>query len=716
MTTLDTEAPIFSGGGLTGFEVTDQEVPSYEGGALVSPFAAGLTSEDESVQSADSLEALVAELEDEEFDETVEGLVDEVAGHHLRALTRYGDQEQVADQEAEQWLEQLGESVDRGLAELEQRFADRRLDSFGEGEVAGVLGEYARDPESSSEQFLGGLVKKAFSAAKAVAAGAVKGLSRLVPLGPVFAALRKLVRPLLRRVLSKAINRLPAPLRGPATQLAHRLGLSEAEAEPSLTEAFDAQLAEALLAPSDAAQEQVLSEAAYDDGAMQSEDPLSDLDRARATLARQLSEAEPGRPPTEQLEQFIPVVMAAMPLIRTGVRIIGRDRIKNFVAGQLATLIQGYVGPQAARALAPHVADAGLRLLSLESAAPEQLGAEALVDTLQEAVVDVMSLPAEALDDPLRLEAEVGDALGAAAVRNLPPAVLRDDLPDHDPDRPGWVAMPRAGRARRYRRSARRFDVTLTRARAGEVELPGAETLEERLLDAGVATWPVNAEVQVFETMTGGHLGHLAAGEGEGVLPAEFEELSPATAGLLLGRAALGTRPGVLGPAGRRYFRVVVPGRRVVRHRSRIAFRLRPQLARPELRVHLRVGERTAHRLAGLLERQEQTEVVATVGRLLGRQVQEAAALRLPRMLGRATRSTVAPARGQALAAHVVEAMKSTLARELPAQAAAMATAAKDPAPGLTLTFAFAFADATALASGMPGAPTLTIRAGRHSD
>ena len=136
--------------------------------------------------------------------------------------------------------------------------------------------------------------------------------------------------------------------------------------------------------------------------------------------------------------------MAAMPLIRTGVKIVGRDRIKNFVAGQLATLIQGYVGAQAARALAPHVADAGLRLLSLE-AAPEQLGAEALVDTLQEAVADVMSLPAEALEDPLRLEAEIGDALGAAAVRHLPPAVLRDDLPGHDPDGPGWVLLPRTG-------------------------------------------------------------------------------------------------------------------------------------------------------------------------------------------------------------------------------------------------------------------------------
>jgi hypothetical protein len=91
-------------------------------------------------------------------------------------------------------------------------------------------------------------------------------------------------------------------------------------------------------------------------------------------------------------------------------------------------------------------------------------------------------------------------------------------------------------------------------------------------------------------------------------------------------------------------------------------------------------------------------------------------AQRLSRMLGRSTGSAVAPARSQALAAHLVEAMKSGLAKELPTQAAAMATAAKDQAAGLTLTFVFTFADRQSLASGMPGAPVLTIRPGSHSD
>jgi hypothetical protein len=78
--------------------------------------------------------------------------------------------------------------------------------------------------------------------------------------------------------------------------------------------------------------------------------------------------------------------MAALPLIRAGIKIVGRERVKNFLATALATLIQGYVGPVAAKALAPHIAHTGLRLLSLEAGSSELLGAEALVDTLEETI------------------------------------------------------------------------------------------------------------------------------------------------------------------------------------------------------------------------------------------------------------------------------------------------------------------------------------------
>ena len=215
-------------------------------------------------------------------------------------------------------------------------------------------------------------------------------------MGKLFGLLRRLVNPLLKRVLAKAINRLPASARGPATELARKFGVAEAESGGEIAAEFDAQFAELLVAPTDAAAEQLLgeAEAAAESEALQEHDPLARLDTARATLAQQLAQAEPGKPPTEQLEQFIPVVMAALPLIRAGIKIVGRERVKNFLATALATLIQGYVGPVAAKALAPHIAHTGLRLLSLEAESSELLGAEALVDTLEETITSVAQLPA----------------------------------------------------------------------------------------------------------------------------------------------------------------------------------------------------------------------------------------------------------------------------------------------------------------------------------
>ncbi|MFG1622535.1 hypothetical protein [Kribbella sp. NPDC049227] len=706
----DTEAGPFTGGGLSWQEPAAMETA---GTALVSPFSGGVAAAGEYDAGRGDLEALVGELDDEGFREAIESLVDEVAGRYLTTAARWPDDQQseaVAEAEAGTFVQTLADSVDRGLGELEARYEHRRVDSITDDEIDAVLGEYSRDPDSLSEQLFGGLIKKAFNVAKSVAKGAVKGLTKLIPMGPVFAVLRKLVQPLLKRVLGKAINRLPVVLRGPATQLAAKLGISEAEAEPDLSEEFDRQYAEMLFAPADADQAEMLFE--YDQE-MPGPAEITALDDARETLAYQLARAEPGQPPTAQLEQFIPAVMAAMPLIRTGVRIVGRDRIKNFLARQLAGLIQGYIGPEAAKALAPRIADAGLRLLSLEAESPEQLGTEALVSTLEETVTQVLSLPSEALEEPLRFEAEIQEALASAAVHHLPQELLRDDLPGYETDAGTgpWIAMPRRTKHRRYRRSARRYDVQITRPQASSVELPGPETLEDRLLDAGVSAWPVSAEVELFESMVGTQVGYLA---GDDAGPAEFEELSPRNAALLLGRPALGTRAVLGGPMTRRYFRLVVPGRKVVRRRHRVYLRLRAQQAQPELRVHVRLGERLAAQVATMLARNNQAEVVALIGRLLGPRVQEQMAKRLTVLLGRT--APAAAARGQQLATNVLEQLKTHLAKELPASQEALSAAAKDPAAGLTLTFAFSFADAAALASGLPGAPTLIIRPGAHND
>jgi hypothetical protein len=717
----------FAGAHFAPGEEGEAERPAAWVGTTASPFAQGFTTEDETVAEQAQWAALVDELSDESFDEAVESLVDEVAGRHLQSMASWASNAEaaaLASQEAAEWVAEVGASADRVLEQLEAQYADRPIESVTPQRLDEALAQFTAGPDpvaTASEQFLGGLVKKAFNAAKGVA----KAVGKFLPMGKLFGLLRRLVNPLLKRVLAKAINRLPASARGPATELARKFGVAEAESGGEIAAEFDAQFAELLVAPTDAAAEQLLgeAEATAESEALQEHDPLARLDTARATLAQQLAQAEPGKPPTEQLEQFIPVVMAALPLIRAGIKIVGRERVKNFLATALATLIQGYVGPVAAKALAPHIAHTGLRLLSLEAESSELLGAEALVDTLEETITSVAQLHASSLEDPLRLESEIADAFSEAAGRLLPREVLRPDLETFETEDQeageGWVLMPRrAARCRRYRKFNRVYDVAISRPRARAIIL-GEDTLEDRLLDAGVERWPVRAEAHIYEAMLGTHLGHLAAFEGEGA-PAgadEFEDLTPARAAILVGQPGLGRRTGGARVVpGRRFFRLVVPGRVVRRRRSRIIIRLDATAAQPALRLHLRLGERSAHLLSGHLAKNALPDALGVIRRLVGPVARRSVAARLARHLAKATGAAVPPTRGDELAGQVIESMLAVLSEQLPTKAAELAAAAKDPAPGLTLTFEFRFADKAALTTGKPEPPSLTIRPGQHRD
>ena len=301
--------------------------------------------------------------------------------------------------------------------------------------------------------------------------------------------------------------------------------------------------------------------------------------------------------------------MAAMPLIRAGLKIVGRGRVVRFLAGHLARLIQPYIGLTAAKALAPRIADTGLRLLSLEAEALDRLGAEALVDTLEETVRSVMELPAASLADPVRLESAADAALAEAAARLLPASALRPDLETFEStDREAtWVLMPRRTPAcRRYRTYGRVFDVTITRPQARAIVMSGEDTLEERLDGAGLERWPIAGEVHLYETMPGTQPGHLSAFEDESTTwdASELEELTPEAATLLLGQPGLGRRLPTSArrwAPGRRYYRLVVPGRALRRRPPRLVLRLDARAAQPTIRLHLRLGERSSGVLAGHL-------------------------------------------------------------------------------------------------------------------
>jgi hypothetical protein len=167
---------------------------------------------------------------------------------------------------------------------------------------------------------------------------------------------------------------------------------------------------------------------------------------------------------------------------------------------------------------------------------------------------------------------------------------------------------------------------------------------------------------------------------------------------------------------GRRFFRLVVPGRVIRRRRPRLLVRVDAAAAPPAVRLHLRLGDRSSEVLAGHLTRQAYPDALAAVTRLLGPGVRRHLAERLLVRLRRALGSGVTPARAEELAGHLVEGMLRVLSGQLPGSAAALLAAIKAPAPGITLTFVFPFTDKAALESGPPGEATMTIRPGRHHD
>ena len=599
---------------------------------LETPFAEALATIGEEELETQAVQALTAELEDEDFTEALEALVDEAAGRHLRSATVWSheaDSGRLAATEVEQWLEALAAEADYRLAQLEEHYADRPVDAVSETELEYMAGGAAQDegfggPVDAQEQFLGKLVRKAANVVKGAAKLVKRGIAfagKLLPVGRIFGLLRKLIRPLLKRVLAKAIGKLPPALQPAARRLAGRIpGAAEAYAEledeatvPSLAEQFDAAVAEAVLAPGEAAAAAQLAlfeaEAApARDGAS----ALEALDDARQRLARQLSEAEAGTDPTAEMEQFIPVVMAAMPLVKLGVKVIGRGKVVGFVAKLLAQLIRPMVGGPIAEPLSRHVADAGLRLLGLEAEARDTIGGEALVAAAEDTIREVMSMPEASLEHELLLEAAVQEAFEEAAVRYFPAEILRGGLggESSEQERGVWVPLPRgAGARRRYRAFSAVRPVTINRVMARSVVFREGDTLEERLLDEGVTTWPVTAEVTTYELLPGGTLGHLAAFEVEDESPAmaaeQFSELEDE--GLLPGPSMRGGRPGRLGGlrragAAARITRIRVAGR-PVRRRRRFSVRFDITGPAPQLVLSLLISERLAHHLAGELAR-----------------------------------------------------------------------------------------------------------------
>lgn len=467
------------------------------------------------------------ELRDESFDEAVANLVEETEqaiGDRFanESPASASDRARYADAhlanvrfESHQYLEAL----EAGLQGLD-------LESLNEQQLDEVLDRL--DPETgeltpAGEEFIGKFVKKAKGAVKFVVNTAKKiGKVAGAVIGPVLKKLRGLINPLLRRVLSFAIGRLPAALQPAARRLASKF-TSEAEAEAedladelpmspanltdveALTESFDEALAEAVTN---------LSPESLDGESMEAFDQLETeggegrqleaLAEARGELIDRLSAAGDNEDLAPAVEQFVPAILGAL---RLGINLIGRPKVVGFLAKYLGKLIKRWVGPQLSGPLSNAIVDIGLRLITLEAEAGEAgdsreaAGPVALASVIEDTVRKLAESEEYVFENEDLMQLATAEAFSQAVATHFPTQFVRPAL-QQAPSLGGTFVTRRPRSVRRFYKYTRTPDVEVTAQIADAIPTFGGATLGAVLRASG-ATFPVRARLHIYQAAVG---------------------------------------------------------------------------------------------------------------------------------------------------------------------------------------------------------------------
>jgi hypothetical protein len=713
-------------------------------------------SEYEGVQTrtpeATELHDLLFELYDETFDEALADLAHEA----WEAVTQRAEPlgEAGASASAEQFLEEWSEPVRREseamLENVAQAVTEHDVASMSESELDALFEQF--EPRGTGlepyfEDFLGGLLSKAKSVAKKAIDVAKKGLTLIPGLGGLIAKLKALVKPLLQRVLKTAIDKLPPTLRPVARGLAQRvLGINAAEAQgedfaaapaaPDLSavqQQFDYEAAMLMFASDETDRELVVNEAVY---GSEREDGIgvAQLQDARALFVDQL---EAGESPERAMEQFIPAVMAVLPIARTVIGVIGRQRVVNTLAKFLAGLVARYVPQEAATQLSRAIVDTGLRMLKLEAADEAQehgprVAWETIAQTVEDTVRRVAELDEATFEEPVLLEAALTEAFHEAAAENFPPQLIAPELHEA-PLRATWVAMPTGRRRKHYRKYSHVFDVEVTPQIAASLTTFGGTTLAAFLKDQLGVVPPVRAKVHLYQAIAGTTLRRIARFERTATGPgasgrAAAIQLHPLTvraAGTLLqhprlgrdvpgefrssrGRIAVGARFYVLEIPGALPITVMTgpAGTPAVRRTREVNIAL--DFPKDEFRVFLYLSEATAQEIASAIRKQNLASVLMLAKRASEAGVKVAlggdihrhvkvltGAVRQDQFLGKQFAQLAGHVR-QRLIRKVVDWVAKALADYLKSGAGELVAAAEDPADGVTVVIRMA---------NPPGAP-----------
>ncbi len=544
---------------------------------------------------------LLGELYDQEFEEAVVDLV-----HEASALAEERFAFEAGDPAAERieaergirdYLEPLALECEAMVDRMAQGVGAADLTTMSESELDEFLDRFAPGTTSlppTLEQFGGSFFRKIKKGVQGAVKLAKKGVALAKKLSPVHLLLERLkmvVRPLLERVLKFAINKLPVALRPVASQLAKRFLGVAAEAEAGeLEEAgeaaaedpgviareLDTRIAGYTLAGEDFDRQA----AAEDFGAEQEvgEDAWRELQYERSRFAQDVTELEEGEDPAPVVERFVPAVLAAL---RLGIKIVGRPRVVNFMAGLLAKLIGKYVGKAQAVPLSRALVDTGLKLVSLETPdQPELESGYALASTLEDTVSRVaQAAPEAAWESEALLEAYVREAFQAAASAHFPDGMIRPELHEAAQSSGAWVLLPGGTRRKHYKKYTRVLEVTVSPQMAAALKSFGGTSVQAILRDklSLPADRPVAARVHLYEAVAGSTLPDIAMHEksvrGLGSSRREawslIHPLTPDAAGTLLKEPGLGRAvdPKFLADrnqitVGQRFYFLEIPGSR----------------------------------------------------------------------------------------------------------------------------------------------------------
>ena len=579
---------------------------------------------------------ITAELKDELFRESLEQLADEALEAHATQLAgEYGDRESrdftsarlLNDHFAPLAMESEN-LLDQFFERLEAYEAESLTDTTIERLLSEVMPVVHISP--ASEQFLGGLLRKAgrlvsgaVNLAKKGVSGAInlagKGLTALgkLALGPLLKPLKMLGKFLLKHVVKFALGQLPPTLRPLAQSLSGKLlqaigethegeldshEQNEAERMPASVDAasleaeFDVHAAQLLLAPDQSETERIVS--SYGE-AENFSSPLPQIEGSRTKLVEALAALKPGDNPQPVMEQFLPALI--WPAAKTAITILGRPKLVNFIGGLLSSLVKPLIGAKPASLLAPAIADAGLRIFGLEANIPTsgEMAAEALAASIEETVHAVSELPEHVLENATLLGDAVHEAFESAAAAYFPNSMIRPEVHESRERHGMWTRMPSGSGRKSYAKYSDSIPVEISPRVAKSIETFGNDSLHDHLRDHyGVRDGhPYRSKVTLYQALPGARGSAIARAEG---FPAsQLHPLTPHAAGALLGQnAGLGARhtpnkylgsPHTLHVNQRLYRIEPPPGHRHHVHRSHTQLAI--NLVRGEIRFWLYLSE-----------------------------------------------------------------------------------------------------------------------------